>query len=99
MSHFFSRNELDIQCSLQNVRHTLIAKDLILQGIKKRQAITHFANQLDLPSGLKELIIGNGFTSDLLLNMSPTCLSENLGIDNDIAKIIIHAIKRRLDIT
>ncbi len=89
MSHLFSRKELDIQSSLQNVRHTLIAKDVILQGIKKRQTMVHFANQLDLPSGMKELIIKHGFTSDLLLNMSSNCLSENLGIDNDIAKMII----------
>ncbi len=98
MSQFFSKNEFNIQCSLQNVKHKLIAKDIILQGVKKREALIEFANQLDLPAGLRELIIRHGFTSGLLLNVGPARLSQNLGIDNDVAKMIIHAAKRRLEI-
>ena len=98
MSQFFSKNEFNIQCSVQNVKHTLMAKDLILQGAKKREALIQFASQLDLPEGLRELVIKHGFTSDLLLSVGPTRLSQNLGIDNDVAKMIIHAAKRHLDI-
>ncbi len=58
----------------------------------------HFANQLDLPIGLKELIVKHGFTSDPLLNMSSASLSQKLVLDSDIAKMIIHANKRHLDI-
>ena len=82
--------------SLQSVRHKLIAKDITLQNIKQRQTTITFVNQLDIAEGLKELLINHGYTLDLLLGSGPISLAETLGIDNDVAKMIIDATKRIL---
>jgi hypothetical protein len=89
----FDKHRIDIQ-SLQSVRHTLIAKNITLQSIKQRKTTTDFVNQLDIPEGLKELIINHGFTLDLLLGSHPMDLAQTLGIDNDVAKMIIDATRR-----
>ncbi len=86
---------VDIQL-LQSVRHKLMAKNITLQSIKQRQTTTTLVNQLDIPEGLKELIIGHGFTLDLLLGLQPTDLAQTLGIDNDVAKMIINASRRNV---
>jgi len=86
---------LDIQL-LQCVRHKLIAKNITLQSIKQRQTTTTLVNQLDIPEGLKELIISHGFTLDLLLGSQPIDLAQTLGIDNDVAKMIINATRRHV---
>jgi hypothetical protein len=86
---------LDIQL-LQCVRHKLIAKNITLQSIKQRQTTTTLVNQLDIPEGLKELIISHGFTLDLLLGLQPIDLAQTLGIDNDVAKMIINATRRHV---
>ena len=82
--------------ALQSVRHKLIAKDITLQNIKQRQTTISFVNQLDIAEGLKELIINHGYTLDLLLASNPSDLAEALGIDNDVAKMIIDATRRCL---
>jgi hypothetical protein len=74
----------------------LIAKDITLQNIKQRQTTISFVNQLDIAEGLKELIIDRGYTLDLLLTSNPGDLAETLGIDNDVAKMIIDATRRLL---
>jgi hypothetical protein len=89
----YNKNEFDVQCC-QNLRHNLIAKDIILRDIKQHQASIDFTNQLDIPIGLKDLITNYGFTSDLLLNIQPTDLAHIVGIDTDVAKIITDATKR-----
>lgn len=89
-------NEVDIQASLQSVRHNLRAKDIILQSIKQRQTIIQFTNQLDIPVALRDLVVNHGFTLDVLLNIRPVDLAEALGIDRDVAKIISDATKRLL---
>jgi 3-methyladenine DNA glycosylase Mpg len=86
---------VDVQ-SLHSVRHKLIAKDITLQNIKQRQTTISFVNQLDIAEGLKELIIDRGYTLDLLLTSNPGDLAETLGIDNDVAKMIIDATRRLL---
>ena len=86
---------VDIQL-LQSVRHKLIAKNITLQSIKQRQTTTALINQLDIPEGLKELIISHGFTLDLLLGLQPTDLAQTFGIDNDVAKMIINATRRNV---
>jgi len=88
MSTAYNRNEVDIQSSLQSVRHKLIAKDITLQRIKQRQTAIGFINKLDITAGLKDLIINHGFTSDLLQSIHPSDLAEDLGIDKDVAKLI-----------
>ena len=89
-------NEVDIQASLQSVRHNLRAKDIILQSIKQRQTIIHFTNRLDIPVALRDLVVNHGFTLDVLLNIRLVDLAEALGIDKDVAKIISDAAKRLL---
>ncbi len=84
MNAKFDKHGVDIQ-SLQSVRHTLIAKNITLQSIKQRKTTTDFVNQLDIPEGLKELIINHGFTLDLLLGLHPIDLAQTLGIDNDVS--------------
>ncbi len=96
MNTLSDKNELDILCCLQNIRHNLIAKDIILRSIKQRQTSIDFINQLDMPEGLKELIINHGFTLDLLLNIQPTDLAEVLGIDKDVANIISDVTKKHM---
>lgn len=86
---------VDVQ-SLHSVIHKLIAKDITLQNIKQRQTTISFVNQLDIAEGLKELIIDRGYTLDLLLTSNPGDLAETLGIDNDVAKMIIDATRRLL---
>ncbi|PWU82355.1 MAG: hypothetical protein DLM72_02190, partial [Candidatus Nitrosopolaris wilkensis] len=93
MSTAYNRNEVDIQSSLQSVRHKLIAKDITLQRIKQRQTAIGFINQLDTPAGLKDLIINHGFTSDLLQSIHPSDLAEDLDIDKDVAKLICDAAR------
>jgi len=85
----------DVQ-TLQSVRHKLIAKDITLQNIKQRQTTIVFVNQLDIAEGLKELIINHGYTLDLLLGSIPSDVAQTLGIDNDVAKMIIDATRRSL---
>jgi hypothetical protein len=96
MSTAYDKNEVDILYSLQSVRHNLIAKDHTLQRIKQRQTTIVFINQLDIPAGLKELIINHGFTLDLLQSTLPSDLAEALGIDKDVAKLICDAARRAM---
>jgi hypothetical protein len=93
MNAKFDNHRVDIQ-TLQSIRHTLIAKNITLQSIKQRKTTIDFVNQLDIPEGLKELIINHGFTLDLLLGFDPIDLAQTLGIDNDVAKMIIDATRR-----
>ncbi|HET7149411.1 MAG TPA: hypothetical protein VFI73_13050 [Candidatus Nitrosopolaris sp.] len=94
MSAAYTKNEVDIQSSVQSVRHNLISKEITLQTIKQRQIAIGFVNQLDIPPGLKDLIINHGFTLDLLLSTQPTDLAKDLGIDKDVAKLIWDAARR-----
>jgi hypothetical protein len=91
------RHKIPIQSSRQTVRHKLIAKNITLQNIKQRQNTINFVNQLDLPAGLREMLIIRGFTLDLLLNMQPIDLAETLGIDRDVAEIVIHVAKKHIN--
>jgi hypothetical protein len=89
-------DEVDIQASLQSVRHNLRAKDIILQSIKQRQTIMHLTNRPGIPVALRDLVVNYGFTLDVLLNIRPIDLAEALGIDKDLAKIISDATERLL---
>jgi hypothetical protein len=48
-------------------------------------------DQLDIAEGLKELLIANSFTLELLQSISSNDLAQILGIDEYVAKIIIHS--------
>ena len=49
---------------------------------------------LDIADGLKDLLVLHGFTIDLLLSISATQLSNTLGIDEYVAKIICQSANR-----
>jgi hypothetical protein len=50
---------------------------------------------LDLADGLKSLLVNYNFNSELLLNITPSDLSATLGIDLDVATIIITSVVRQ----
>jgi hypothetical protein len=49
---------------------------------------------LDIAEGLKDLLIVHGFAIELLLTISATELSNTLGIDEYVAKIICQSANR-----
>jgi hypothetical protein len=54
-------------------------------------------NKLNIPNGLKEMLIDYQFTIDRLHDISPEDLSMTLGIDTSVARIIIDAVKELHD--
>jgi DNA integrity scanning protein DisA with diadenylate cyclase activity len=54
-------------------------------------------NKLDIPNGLKEMLINHQFTIERLYDTSPDDLSTVLGIDDSVARIIINAVKKLHD--
>jgi len=54
-------------------------------------------NNLNIPNGLKEMLIDHQFTIDRLHDISPEDLSITLGIDASVARIIINAVKELHD--
>jgi hypothetical protein len=48
-------------------------------------------NNLDIAEGLKDMLVSNGIKLESLLIVQPPALSEMLGIDEYVAKIIISA--------
>jgi hypothetical protein len=65
-----------------------------LQCIKEELVTTDSINQLDIADGLKELLIRNRFTLKLLLDTPVSGLAKILGIDNYVANIISHAVRK-----
>ncbi len=51
-------------------------------------------DQLDIPAGLKELLIRHGFTIEELEKMKSSDLAETLNIDEDVARLIAAAVKK-----
>jgi len=54
-------------------------------------------NKLNIPNGLKEMLIDYQFTVDRLHDISSEDLSMKLGIDTSVARIIIDAVKELHD--
>ncbi len=50
-------------------------------------------SNLNIPNGLKEMLIDHQFTIDKLHDVSPENLAITLGIDTSVARIIIDAVK------
>jgi hypothetical protein len=63
-----------------------------VSGIKEKLAVTDFINKLDIADGLKQLLIGSGFTLKSLLNASTSDFAENLGVDEYVAKLVSDAV-------
>jgi len=57
----------------------------VLTGIKEKIVVTDLINQLDIADGLKELLMGGGFTLKSLLNASASDLAKILSIDEYVA--------------
>ena len=54
-------------------------------------------NQLDIPTGLKDLLISRGFTIEQLVNMESNDIAKALNIDEDVARLIGAAIKKYIE--
>ena len=50
--------------------------------------------ELEIPEGLKELLIRSGFTFDSIISSDVDHLASSLGIERDVAKIILEAAKK-----
>ena len=67
----------------------------ILDLMRQQRLLTnniHIFDQLDLAEGLKELLLVYGFTLELLQRTSSNDLAQILGIDEYVARIIIHSV-------
>jgi hypothetical protein len=54
-------------------------------------------NKLDIPDGLKEILINHQFIIEKLCKLSAEDLSMALGIDNSVARLILDAAKKVCD--
>ncbi len=66
----------------------------LLESTRQQQSLTNntgIFDQVDIAEGLKELLIAHDFTLELLQSTSSDDLAQILGIDEYIAKIIIHS--------
>jgi hypothetical protein len=54
-------------------------------------------DQLDIPAGLKELLISHGITIEQLVKMKSSDIAETLNIDEDVARLIGAAVKKYLE--
>ena len=54
-------------------------------------------NQLDIPTGLKDLLISRGFTIKQLVNMKSNDMAKALKIDEDVARLIGVAVKKYIE--
>jgi len=68
----------------------------VLSGIKEKLVVTDLINQLDIADGLKELLMGGGFTLKSLLNASASDLAKILSIDDYVAKLVSDAVNKAI---
>ena len=68
----------------------------VLTGIKEKIVVTDLINQLDIADGLKELLMGGGFTLKSLLNASASDLAKILSIDEYVAKLVSDAVNKAI---
>ncbi|MGB6591879.1 MAG: hypothetical protein WBE68_10270 [Candidatus Nitrosopolaris sp.] len=54
-------------------------------------------NQLDIPTGLKDLLISRGFTIEQLVNMKSNDIAKVLNIDEDVVRLIGAAVKKYVE--
>ena len=54
-------------------------------------------DQLDIPAGLKELLISHGFTIEQLAKMKSSDIAETLNIDEDVARLISAAVTKYVE--
>jgi len=68
----------------------------VLSGIKEKLVVTDLMNQLDIADGLKELLMGGGFTLKSLPNASASDLAKILSIDEYVAKLVSDAVNKAI---
>jgi hypothetical protein len=56
--------------------------------------VDYTIQELEIPDGLKELLTTSGFTFDSIISSDVDHLSSSLGIERDVAKIILEAAKK-----
>ena len=70
----------------------------LLNSMRQRQpqlaSYIDAVDRLDIAEGLKELLLLYGIKLELLENMSSNTLAEILGVDEYIARIIIHTVNQ-----
>jgi len=69
--------------------------NLLLDSMRQQQSLINnigIFDQLNISEGLRELRIIHDFSLELLQRTSPNNLSEILGIDEYIARIIIQSV-------
>lgn len=79
-------SQVDVNClpiNLQWIKEDLIKTDLI--------------NQLDIASGLKQLLMNSTFTLKSLRNTPASELAKILGVDDYVASLINNAVRRLVD--
>ncbi|MFL6327376.1 MAG: hypothetical protein ACJ71I_07865 [Nitrososphaeraceae archaeon] len=97
MSISSRRNELNIHSSSSipaSSGNTLTR----LEILEYPDSDDNMINHLDIAEGLKNMLVSQGFNLESLLIILPHDLSEILGIDEYVAKIIIgaaHAINKK----
>jgi len=60
---------------------------------KKNDLDKEIIGRLDIPAGLRELLVSHSFTVEQLLNMKSADIAEALGIDQDAARLIVTAVR------
>jgi hypothetical protein len=61
---------------------------------KISSAMEYKIQELEIPDGLKELLTRSGFTFDSIISSDVDHLASSLGIERDVAKIILEAAKK-----
>jgi hypothetical protein len=69
-----------------------------VKGYIKNESDGEIIDKLNLPCGLKGLLASHGFTIDQLLCMESGDIADTLGIDQDAARLIVSAVRQRVDV-
>ena len=71
-------------------------KALSIHKIRQNTKMPTFYKTLYLADGLKQLLIGSGFTLRSLLNSSTSDFAKILGIDEYVAKLVTDAVSKAI---
>lgn len=75
---------------------TAIVKKYI-KNETKDEVDREIIDKLDIPAGLKELLVSHRFTIEQLLDMKSSDIAYTLGIDQDAARLIIHSVRQEVE--
>jgi DNA-binding NtrC family response regulator len=63
----------------------------------KNELFKDIIGKLDIPAGLKELLVSHNLTIEKLLNMKSSDIADILGIDQDAARLIIASVRQEVE--